>query len=149
MTQEALAAIHAQCFSRPRPWSANEFAHLLADPACILLHMPEGFALGRVVVDEAELLTIAILPQHQGKGLGQELLASFLARAWAQGARTVFLEVAEDNTAARALYRRAGFAEAGRRRGYYSGTDGAKIDALVLRRVRSDEGSDHQVKNSC
>lgn len=149
MTPDSLTAIHAQCFSRPRPWSADEFARLLADPACFLVDLPEGFALGRVVVDEAELLTIAIMPQHQGKGLGRELLASFLAGAWARAAQTVFLEVAEDNAAARALYRRAGFAEAGRRRGYYSGTDGAKTDALILRLACPHGGSDQQVKNSC
>jgi len=53
-------------------------------------------------------------------------------RAAALGAERMFLEVAEGNVAARALYARAGFSEAGRRRGYYSRNDGSREDALVL-----------------
>ena len=46
-----------------------------------------------------------------------------------------FLEVAADNAAAQALYARAGFAESGRRRGYYRRPDGSGLDALVMQRA--------------
>jgi ribosomal-protein-alanine N-acetyltransferase len=128
----ALAALHARCFTRPRPWSVAAFTALLADPAVVAITRPEGFALGRVTLDEAELQTIAIDLQHRQAGLGRALLADWLSAVAQQGALQVFLEVAEDNAPARALYARAGFTKAGRRRGYYRDAAGT-CDALVLR----------------
>lgn len=123
-----MAALHAACFTRPRPWSGAEFAGLLADAAVFAVTRPGGFVLGRAVLDEAELLTIAVDPALRRQGAGRALLAAFEAAAAARGASRAFLEVAADNVAALALYHGAGWAEAGRRRGYY----GPGIDALVL-----------------
>mgnify|MGYP006158455271 CR=1 FL=1 len=67
-----------------------------------------------------------------GQGIGRALVQDFLAQARRRGAETAFLEVAESNTAARALYARAGFTESGRRRGYYHLPDGTPEDALVM-----------------
>ena len=134
-TAAALAALHRRCFTVPRPWSAAEIAGLLAAAGAILIAVPQGFALGRAVAGEAELLTLAVAPEARRQGIGRGLVTDFIARAAAQGAATVFLEVAADNAAALALYRAAGFAEAGRRRGYYRRPDGAAADALVLRRA--------------
>lgn len=58
-----LAALHARCFTSPRPWLAREFAALLGHASIFLCHAPQGFLLGRVVVDEAELLTLAVTPE--------------------------------------------------------------------------------------
>lgn len=124
---EQLAALHGRAFTVPRPWSAAEFAGLLDSPLCFLVSVPGGFALGRVVAGEAELLTIAVEPEQQGQGIGRGLMAAFLAEARARGAEHVFLEVAADNARARALYAGAGFVETGRRRGYYDG-----VDAVVM-----------------
>jgi ribosomal-protein-alanine N-acetyltransferase len=124
-----LAALHLRVFVNPRPWTAAEFAALLESPLCFLIEAEGGFALGRVVAGEAELLTIAVAPERQGRGVGRQLMAGFLAEAQSRAAESVFLEVAETNAPARALYQRAGFAEAGRRRGYYEG-----IDAVVMMR---------------
>ncbi|MBP7002097.1 GNAT family N-acetyltransferase [Amaricoccus sp.] len=133
MTPEALAALHARCFDvAPPPWSAAAFAGLLAEPACFLLARPLGFALGRAAAGEAELLTIAVAPEARGRGEGAGLLAGFEAEAARRGAAEAFLEVAEDNAAARALYARAGFAEAGRRPGYYRRARAPAIAALTL-----------------
>ena len=56
MTPEALAALHARCFpAHPRPWSAAEFSDLIGNRLNFLLIRPQGFLLGRVVADEAEL----------------------------------------------------------------------------------------------
>ncbi len=135
MTPAALARLHAACFGVPRPWTAAEFAALLADPAVFVCARRGGAALGRVAADEAELLTIAVEPAARRQGLGRALLAEVLAQAAARGAARLFLEVAADNAPALKLYRAAGFAEAGRRRGYYAGSGRAPVDAIVMARV--------------
>lgn len=153
---EVLAALHARCFVSPRPWSAAEFAALLSDPAVFLcsvgggLRAPrapaarppagyldqtegQGFILGRVVLDEAELLTVAVAPEARRRGLGRYLLAAFEAAAVARGAARAFLEVAEDNVGALALYSGAGWGRVGWRAGYYARPGGA-VAALVMAR---------------
>ena len=90
-----------------------------------------GFALLRAVADEAELLLIAVDPAVQKKGIGTALVEDFIALASAHGARRLHLEVRDGNDAI-ALYERAGFRLAGRRRDYYRGIDGHKRDALTL-----------------
>lgn len=135
MTPAALARLHGLCFTTPRPWSAGEFSALLAQPDVMLVSGPSGFALGRLAADEAEVLTIAVAPGARRRGLGRRLLAGLVAEVAAGGAATVFLEVAADNGPARALYRAAGFVEAGRRPGYYRLPDGTRGDALLLRRA--------------
>ncbi len=132
MTPAAMAALHARCFTTPRPWTAAEFAALLAEPPVFATLAETGFALGRVVADEAELLTIAVAPEARRNGEGRALLDGFLRTALARGAETAFLEVAADNAAALALYRRSGFSEAGRRRGYYHSPGNPPVDALVM-----------------
>ena len=132
MTPAAMAALHARCFTTPRPWTAAEFAALLAEPPVFATLAETGFALGRVVADEAELLTIAVAPEARRQGEGRALLDGFLRTARARGAETAFLEVAADNAAALALYSRSGFAEAGRRRGYYHSPGNPPVDALVM-----------------
>lgn len=135
MTPAALAALHARCFRQPRPWTAAEFALLLGQPATVLAALPGGFALGRVVAGEAELLTLAVAPRARRRGLGRRLLALFEAAAAARGAGVCHLEVAADNEAARALYAAAGYAETGSRRGYYGPAAGvAAVDAILLAR---------------
>jgi [ribosomal protein S18]-alanine N-acetyltransferase len=145
VTPAVLAALHARSFTTPRPWSEAEFADLLADPlAFLLVEGDAGFLLGRAVAGEAELLTIAVAPEARQRGLGRKLVSRFLYQARLRGSDTAFLEVAEDNLAARTLYTRAGFTEAGRRRGYYRTPAGHAVDALVLRRMlveAADPGS--------
>lgn len=91
--------------------------------------------MGRVIADEAELLTLAVAPPARRQGLGRGLLAHFLDEARRRGATRAFLEVAADNGPACALYQAGGFAEDGRRRGYYRGPDGVVVDALLLSRA--------------
>ena len=73
------------------------------------------------------MLTVAVRPEGQGQGVGLRLVRGFLGTCAMRGAKSAFLEVAEDNLAARAVYARAGFVAAGRRRGYYGA-----VDALVM-----------------
>lgn len=131
MTPEALARLHARCFqTTPRPWSAAEFADLLAQPECHLSAVREGFAVGRSVAGEAELLTLAVAPEARRKGLGRRLTAAFEDEARASGAEEAFLEVSAENAPARALYAALGWRAAGIRRGYF----GPGLDAIVLRK---------------
>ncbi len=88
-----------------------------------------GMILARVAGDEAEILTLAVMPDSRRQGLGAALLMAAINQAAGCGAGALFLEVAEHNEAARGLYEAAGFHPVGRRRGYYP--DGT--DALVLR----------------
>jgi [ribosomal protein S18]-alanine N-acetyltransferase len=129
-----MARLHAAAFDVPRPWSAQEFADLLTNPLCFVLEAKGGFVMGRLIAGEAELLTIAVEPGRQGRGLGSHLMAQFMAELERRQAVQVFLEVAETNGRARALYRRAGFAETGRRRGYYHGIATEPVDAIVMSR---------------
>lgn len=137
MTPEALAALHARCFTTPPPWSAASFAATLADPATRLLADPQGrgFALLRIAADEAELLTLATDPAARRQGIARALLDRFDRTAAALGARTAFLEVAEDNGPARALYAGCGWQPAGRRPGYYRLAGAPPLTAVILRKA--------------
>lgn len=135
-TPEALAALHARCFAAaPPPWSAPAFAGLLAQAETFLVATPTGFAVGRAAAGEAELLTIAVDPAARRRGVGRDLLARFEAEARARGAAEAFLEVAEGNAAARALYAGAGYAVAGLRPRYYRDGAGGAEAALTLRKA--------------
>ncbi|MES2833604.1 MAG: GNAT family N-acetyltransferase [Pseudomonadota bacterium] len=127
---EGLAEIHAQAFDAP--WDAAAFRALLDQPGVIARAEPDGFILIRVVADEAEILTLAVHPAARRKGIAARLTADAAAAARSLGALRLFLEVAEDNAPARALYAALGFQPAGRRRGYYARKDGPAADALIL-----------------
>ena len=92
---------------------------------------PVGFSLFRSVMDESELLLLAVAPDHRRRGIGRGLLHNFLERARADGATRAHLEVRDGNPAIE-MYRGAGFAPIGRRRNYYHTGDGREFDALTF-----------------
>jgi ribosomal-protein-alanine N-acetyltransferase len=94
---------------------------------------PVGCFLSRSVIDESELLLLAVLPSHQGRGIGRRLLDRFIDHARGEGVTRAHLEVRDGNPAV-AMYRAAGFAPIGRRRKYYHGRDGSEFDALTFAR---------------
>lgn len=129
----ALAALHARSFPDDG-WSAEDMRKMSAQTWVITESAkPIGFVMLSLAAGEAEVLTIAIDPDAQGKGHGRALLQHALDDLRTEGLVEVFLEVAVDNTAALALYRAAGFVEVGVRRGYYD-RPGGDVDALVFRR---------------
>lgn len=133
MTPEAMALLHARAFAgQGRAWSVQEFKELLINPHVYTVSQAHGFALGRVIADEAELLSLATDPKHQRQGIGRAILHAYETQARALGAVSSFLEVARDNAAAVALYRSAGYDQTACRTGYYHRPDGQKIDALIL-----------------
>ena len=130
----ALAEIHGAAFPPGERWGADAMALQLALPGVIALIDPRGaMVMARIAADEAEILTLAVHPHARRQGLARALLHEAATMLDAQGATALFLEVALRNTAARALYAAAGFAEVGRRRRYYADGD----DAMVMRRTLS------------
>jgi len=139
---ELLAGMHAVCFAEP--WSPRSMAEVLLMPGSSALIAvdggqlrpsetppgPAGLVMWRRMFDEAEILTLAVLPPWRCQGVGGLLLKAAMADSAGQGATAMFLEVADDNTAGQALYRRHGFSQVGRRKGYYGG-----VDALTMRRT--------------
>lgn len=122
------------------PWTPRAVAETLASPGAFGFLVGEsdgwaGLVLARAVADECEILWLAVAPDRRGRGIGRALLEAALERAGTLGARTAFLEVAEGNEAALALYRAAGFHPRGRRPGYYAATsEGAMRAAVAMRR---------------
>lgn len=128
-----LAALHERAIAPA--WDAPSFATFLAQPGVIgwiatSEGEPTGFLLARMAGGEAEILTLAVVVEHRRQGVARALLAKLFDAIAAQNIARVFLEVAESNDAARALYAAHGFVPVGRRSAYYGATAGA--DALVL-----------------
>jgi ribosomal-protein-alanine N-acetyltransferase len=94
---------------------------------------PDGFALARRTLDEAELLLLAVCPEVRGRGVGRALVEAVSDESRLRGAQRLMLEMREGNPAL-ALYSAAGFAEIGRRRDYYRGLDRSLHDAITLAR---------------
>jgi ribosomal-protein-alanine N-acetyltransferase len=138
---DALVAIHGEAFARP--WSADDFTALVSDRSIYALALRResvfgtrrmiGFVLVRAVADEAEILTIAVLPSVQGKGHGRRLMEEVCRRLYADRVRSLFLEVDRDNAPAVRLYRSLRFEVIGERKGYYHKPDGTTGSALVMR----------------
>jgi [ribosomal protein S18]-alanine N-acetyltransferase len=105
-------------------WSAESVKEMLAWTGLVALTSERdgiftGFLFARQVADEAELLNTAVRKSLRREGHGSALLAAALHELCRSGVRRVFLEVRESNRAAIAFYRKHGFADSGRRRGYY------------------------------
>ncbi len=131
-----LAGLHETAFDEP--WSAADIASLLRSPGVFALNgvvdgEDAGFILCRVAADEAEVLTLAVAPEMRRRGVAGALLDQATVVAVAAGAKAMFLEVADDNPGAEALYRGRGFRQVGRRPGYFSRPGGA-VAALIMRR---------------
>jgi ribosomal-protein-alanine N-acetyltransferase len=136
---EALASIHASCFDAP--WDAESFRRLLTRPGMFALVAKDAaetdlqsFILVQLAADESEIISLGTHAAARRLGLAHALLSHATAEAARRGAKTMFLEVAEDNSPAVALYRGCGFTLQARRKAYYE-RRGASADALVLRRA--------------
>ncbi len=132
-----LASIHAEGFELP--WTAQAFTELLAMPGtyaevALELGEPAGFIMMRIAADEAEVISIATRPYAQRRGIGRALIDRQFTELSSRGIRKVFIEVAEANVPARALYAAVGFVEAGRRKKYYMLANGGRDDAIIMRR---------------
>lgn len=132
-----LSGMHHICFSEP--WSPSAMAETLTMPGAAGLIAvdggslnpsveppgPAGFVLWRIVADEAEILSLAVLPPWRRHGVGGILLDAALDAARKAGAEAMFLEAAVDNRPALTLYNTRHFLRVGLRKGYYADNDAA------------------------
>jgi ribosomal-protein-alanine N-acetyltransferase len=137
------ALLHGRCFDQvgERAWSAAEIAQLLEAPGCFGLMLlvdgaPAGLAMVRVAGDEAEILTLGVVPEARRRGGATRLLAILLRHCHDRGVRRIFLEVAEDNVAARRLYEVHGFVAVGRREAYFDRGAHGRVAAIIMRLER-------------
>lgn len=140
--QLAFDPAYGEAWNRRQIGDALTFQHnhfLLLDGAGRVPQRVEdtaGFTLSRHVVDEEELLLIAVVPQARGRGVGSALMRQFIAEATARGSTRLFLEMRDGNPA-QALYLAYGFQPAGRRINYYrAGTIGS-LDAITYVREQN------------
>ena len=101
-----------------------------------------GFSLTRQVADEAELLLVGVVPSLRSSGLGRALILRAIADAEMKNARTLHLEVRENNDVARRIYESLGFEIIGRRKSYYGGVDGTRHDAVTMQVLLQNENSE-------
>ncbi len=120
-----LEKLHSVCFPN-KPWSASDFADLKKS-GCDIIASQNGFIVWRVVADESEIITIGVHPDARRGGIAAAMLVLAENDAKKRGASKMFLEVAENNRPARAMYERNGFVQIGVRPKYYDG-----IDAILM-----------------
>lgn len=134
--------VHAlECSVFPHPWSRANFMDSLASgyDAWVLRAAGTdelaGYFLLMYALDEAHLLDVAVAGPRHGSGLGRYLLDRIAARARGMRMESILLEVRPSNERALQVYRRYGYAEIGRRKGYYPAHEGRREDAIVMRYV--------------
>ncbi len=144
-----ISALHVVCFDSA--WDLDSTAATLAVPGTVAFIIegsakdsgeaegdalqPLGFLIYRATLDEAEILSLGVVMDARRRGMGRNLIAECLRRCQASGVKSLFLEVAESNQAAKSLYEMAGFEVQGRRKKYYKAAnkDQAAEDALIYR----------------
>jgi len=132
-----LVSLYGVCFEElyPEPTASS----LLLTPGawchlafCEVDGSALGFAIVRTIFDEAELLTIGVLPAARRRGAAIALLKAGFIAARSSGAHAIYLEVGEDNPAAMALYRKLGFRATGRRKNYYRRANRRQVAAILM-----------------
>lgn len=117
------------------PWSKEAFYNELNKNrfALYLVLEDQGKVVGYcgtwIVIDEAHITNVAMLPEYRGKGLGEAIMKKLIEVAKEKGVKTMTLEVRVSNHVAQSLYRKLGFQDGGIRKNYY--TDNQE-DGLVM-----------------
>lgn len=121
MQAQDITALHVAAFGHDgaHGWHLKDFAKAIDDPSVVISVSENGYAIARVVMDEAELLLIATRPTARRKGIASKLLRDLETSLCARAARRLFLEVHEGNGPALAFYERLDFKRSGLRPGYY------------------------------
>jgi len=131
----AIASIAQACFSHGA-WSAKQYLQQIESDRSIALglYAPDliGYVIFSQVLDEAELLQIAVDPAHQGRGYAQQLIDQGIHLLREAGINRLMLEVRESNLAAIALYEQSGFVTEGLRKNYYPPVLGDQRENAVL-----------------
>lgn len=132
MTPAEMAQLHRAEPTGQRAWSEAEFSTMLSASNALSVTCEAGFAVGQVILDEAELFLIMIKPEHRKQGVGHRILALFEQQAFQNTVRRIILEVADTNAAAWALYSTNGYQQIAVRKNYYTFPDGSHADAIVM-----------------
>ena len=133
LSPAALAATHKAAFGPQAGWRAADFAGYLTDPKTLVAGSETCFALIRLAGPEAEILTLATHPDVQQQGRATRLLIDTLRHLKSVNVEEVFLDVSDQNTAARALYARCGFTGFAMRPNYYkNGTTAICMKAVLF-----------------
>lgn len=118
---QKLANLHQKCFPN-KPWSADDFRDL-KNSGCEIIMSENGFIVYRIVVDEAEIITIGVNPDFRRQGIAAAMVGIIEKTLKNQGVKKIFLEVASNNIPAQKLYENSGFVQVGLRPKYYDGVD--------------------------
>jgi ribosomal-protein-alanine N-acetyltransferase len=132
MTPFEMAKLHSLSGDHTRPWSEIEYKKLLDTNTSRLFHTKNGFLIGRVIDQDAEILNVIIHPDYRRLGKASKLIVTFEKEAKDAGSLKCFLEVAESNSSAKKLYKALGYLKVGQRNNYYKFVDGRKEDAVIL-----------------
>ena len=135
-TADCLARIHGESFSNARKaFSSSFILSLVQNSEVVLVNCEQkGFCLLRLSGKEAEIITIAIRPQFQGKGIGYSILSEAIQLIKETECEKIFLEVDFTNAIAIRLYSKLGFQKCGLRKQYYKNLNGKATDALIMRK---------------
>lgn len=123
------------------PWSRKQFEEAVDAYQSTVLEqngVVQGFCILQPVLDEANLLLMAVHPSQQGKGLGYQLLDQSVAMLKNNPVQ-IFLEVREGNTAAIKLYEKSDFHQIDLRKNYYPNTDGTREHAIIMVKSCTDD----------
>lgn len=125
------------------PWKISQFEESITSYVSTVIeqnHQVVGFCILQPVLDEANLLLMAIHPSQQGRGLGYQLLEESITLLKNNPVQ-IFLEVRESNQAAIALYEKSGFHQIDLRKNYYPNNDGSREHAIIMVKTCSDDFS--------
>jgi len=129
---EDMAALHFRSIAPA--WPESDFANHCGKDICLGIGQPlTAFIIASFAADQAEILTLVTDPKLRRSGFARQLLAASETEFRARGGDIVFLEVAEDNIAAIALYKSCSFKPLGRRPAYYRRENG-RVAALTFRK---------------
>ena len=118
---EELSNLHKLCFPN-KPWSADDFREL-KQSGCEIIMSENGFIVYRIVLDEAEIITVGVNPEKRRLGIASAMIGIIEKTIKSQGVNKIFLEVASNNIPAQKLYEILGFKVVGLRPKYYDGVD--------------------------
>ena len=133
-TAESLALIHKESFpDLVKAFSSQFISSLIKNDKVVLVTQEKkGFCLLRLSGKESEIITMAVRPQFQGKGIGYSIILEAIELLKETGCEKMFLEVASNNIQAIRLYSKLGFNKCGLRKQYYKNSNGKNIDAIIM-----------------
>ena len=131
-----VAKIERECFSVP--FSESDILSYLENPiwrflAAKISEAVVGYISYTVILDECQIVNVAIVPTLRKMGIGSKIIEAFLEEIKNEGVKSAFLEVRESNLPAINLYKKFGFLEIGISKNHYSKpTENAILMKIVL-----------------